>query len=65
MAGHDTLVALYPQMHAALDQLLASELAMIPDGARKQHGIQVGQAVAARLIAIRANDGSAATLRAR
>ena len=61
VAGHDTLVALYPQMHAALDQLLASELAMIPDGARKQHGIQVGQAVAARLIAIRANDGSAAT----
>src|SRR5256886_11612609 len=60
-AGHDPLVALYPTMKAALDQQLAGELAMIPDVAGKQQGIQVGQAVAARLIAIRANDGSAAT----
>jgi PAP2 superfamily len=60
-AGHDTLVALYPTMKAALDQQLADELATIPDGAGKQQGIQVGQAAAARLLAIRANDGSAAT----
>src|SRR5579864_924102 len=61
-AGHDTLVALYPKWKAALDQQLASELASIPDGAGRQQGIQVGQTVAARLIAMRANDGSAATL---
>jgi hypothetical protein len=61
-AGHDTLVALYPKWKAALDQQLSSELAVIPDGTGKQQGIQVGQTVAARLIAIRANDGSAATL---
>jgi membrane-associated phospholipid phosphatase len=60
-AGHDTLAALYPKWKAALDQQIASELATIPNGAGKQQGIQVGQAVAARLIAIRANDGSAAT----
>src|SRR5437868_13316583 len=60
-AGHDTLVALYPKMKTALDQLLAGELAAIPDGAGKQQGIQVGQAVAARLISMRAYDGSAAT----
>ncbi len=60
-AGHDTLVALYPTMKAALDQQLADELATIPDGAGKQQGIQVGQAAAARLLALRANDGSAAT----
>src|SRR5713101_4082776 len=60
-AGHDTLVALYPTWKAALDQQLASELATIPDGAGKQQGSQVGQTVAARLLAIRANDGSAAT----
>jgi hypothetical protein len=60
-AGHDTLVALYPKWKAALDQQLATELAAIPNGAGKQQGIQVGQTVAARLIAIRANDGSAAT----
>src|SRR2546425_1643532 len=60
-AGHDTLVALYPKWKAALDQQLASELAAIPNGAGKQQGSQVGQAVAARLLAIRATDGSAAT----
>jgi hypothetical protein len=61
VAGHDTLIALYPKMKAALDQQLANELTMIPDGASKQQGIQVGHAIAARLIAIRANDGSTAT----
>src|SRR5713101_3371005 len=60
-AGHDILVVLYPKWKTALDQQLAGELATIPDGAGKQQGIQVGQAVAARLITIRANDGSAAT----
>src|SRR5260221_13277634 len=60
-AGHDTLVALYPKWKAALDQQLASELAAIPDGAGKQGGSQVGQAVATRLLAMRATDGSAAT----
>ncbi len=60
-AGHDTLVALYPKMKAALDQQLNNELAPIPDGAGKQQGIQIGQAVAARLLAIRATDGFAST----
>src|SRR5438105_3537314 len=60
-AGHDALVALYPKWKAALDQQLAGELATIPDGAGKQQGIQVGQAVAVRLLALRANDGSAVT----
>src|SRR2546430_7751839 len=60
-AGHDTLVALYPKWKAALDQQLASELAAIPNGSGKQQGIQVGHAVAARLLAIRATDGSAVT----
>src|SRR6266567_7272767 len=52
VAGHDTLVALYPKMKAALDQQLTSELATIPDGAGKQQGMQVGQAVATRLLAM-------------
>src|SRR5438270_6559410 len=60
-ASHDILVVLYPKWKAALDQQLAGELATIPDGAGKQQGIQVGQAVAARLISMRANDGSATT----
>src|SRR5438128_8513722 len=60
VAGHDTLAALYPKMKAALDQQLTGELATIPDGAGKQQGIQVGRAVAVRLLAIRAGDGLAA-----
>jgi membrane-associated phospholipid phosphatase len=64
-AGHDTLVALYPNLNSKLksdvDQLLANELAAIPDGAAKQNGIKVGSQVAAQLLADRANDGSAAT----
>ena len=61
VAGHDTLVALYPKWKAILDKQLTSELALIPNGAGKQQGIQVGHTVVARLISMRANDGSAAT----
>ena len=64
-AGHDTLGALYPNLSPKLktanDQLLASELAAIPDGAAKQSGIMVGHDVATRLLADRSNDGSAST----
>jgi membrane-associated phospholipid phosphatase len=64
-AGHDTLVALYPNLNSKLrgaaDQLLTDELAAIPDGAAKEQGIKVGHDVAVQLLADRANDGSAAT----
>src|SRR5690349_17266202 len=59
-AGHDSLAALYPKLQPEIDGLLASQLAAIPEGKPKQDGIQVGADVAARLIADRANDGSAA-----
>ena len=59
-AGHATLVALYPTMKPALDQLFVDELAMIPNGRAKDRGIRVGDKVAARLLAARADDGSAA-----
>src|SRR6202051_3457835 len=35
-AGHDTLTALYPTMTPALDQLLASDLATVPQSDAKQ-----------------------------
>jgi hypothetical protein len=64
-AGHDTLVALYPnsssKLKSAIDQLLGDELAAIPDSAAKEQGIKVGHDVALQLLADRANDGSAAT----
>ena len=59
-AAHDSLSALYPKLQPELDALLASQLAAIPDGKPKQEGIQVGADAAYRLVAARANDGSAA-----
>ncbi len=58
-AAHDALAALYPKLQPELDGLLASQLAAISDGKPKQDGIQVGAAVAARLVADRSSDGSA------
>ncbi|HEU5374632.1 MAG TPA: vanadium-dependent haloperoxidase [Ktedonobacteraceae bacterium] len=60
-AGHDVLVTLYPAFQAELDKQLVNELAAIPNGASKQHGIQVGHTIARIWIAIRADDGSAVT----
>jgi hypothetical protein len=59
-AGHAVLTALYPTMKPELDQQLAAELALIPDGGRKSHGIEVGDKVASLLLAARADDGSTA-----
>jgi len=58
-AGRATLTALYPTKKAELDQLAVGELALVPNGAAKEHGIQAGDAVAAKVLAARANDGSA------
>ncbi len=59
-AGRATLVALYPGFKGELAQLADGQLALIPNGADKQHGIQVGDAIAAKILQLRANDGSAA-----
>ena len=59
-AAHDVLTALYPSMKAGLDTMLTGELATIPESHAKRDGIGVGAAVAERLIALRAADGSAA-----
>jgi hypothetical protein len=59
-AAHTVLSALYPSMGPALDQQLADELALIKDGRAKQEGVDVGDQVASKLLAARADDGSAA-----
>jgi membrane-associated phospholipid phosphatase len=59
-AAHDVLTTLYPKLKTGPDQLLARELAAIPDSRGKQQGIRVGDIVAKRLIRIRSSDGSAA-----
>jgi len=60
-AAHNVLTALYPALKTGPDQLLAGELAAIPDGRGKQQGIRVGEIVAKRLIGLRSSDGSATT----
>ena len=57
-AAHDTLLALFPGFAPALDQLLATQLADIPDSPAKQSGIVVGSRAATIILALRANDGS-------
>src|SRR5215469_8333080 len=60
-AAHDVLAALYPAQQSGLDQMLAAQLAAIPDTPGKQRGIQVGATVAKLLVGFRASDGSAVT----
>jgi len=60
-AGHAVLIALYPAMKSSLDQQFFAELATIPNTDREQQGIRVGENVAAAVLAVRANDGSAVT----
>jgi len=60
-AAHDVLAALYPTQQSGLDQMLATELAAIPDTPGKQQGIAVGASVATLLAGLRSADGSAVT----
>src|SRR5690348_16540069 len=60
-AAHDVLAALYPAQKPEIDQVLATELAAIPNTPGKQQGIQVGASVASLLVNLRSTDGSAAT----
>ncbi|MBO0725605.1 MAG: hypothetical protein J2P52_08400, partial [Blastocatellia bacterium] len=57
-AAHDTLIALYPSQRPKFDQLLADDLALIPNGNSKNRGIALGMNAAANILALRANDGS-------
>jgi hypothetical protein len=45
-----------------LDDRYGTYMATIPDGAPKQHGIEVGEAAAADILALRANDGFSNTV---
>jgi hypothetical protein len=59
IAAHDVLKFYFPSNAVALDAALATSLASIPNGPAKDHGMAVGQAAAAEMIALRSNDGSA------
>src|SRR5262245_2490660 len=59
-AAHRTLLTLRPGSAAALDASRAQSLAAIADGPAKAAGIAVGEAAAAAMLRLRANDRSAA-----
>lgn len=58
-AAHGALVRLFPTAKPSLDNLYAASLAQIADGDAKPNGIAVGEFVAAEMVALRSNDGSA------
>ena len=57
-AAHDTLVYLYPAQKTTFDTQLATSLASVTNATAKANGVNVGQQVAAAIIAMRVNDGS-------
>src|ERR1700757_325911 len=56
-AAHEVLVKLYPSFQATLDAQLQQALAQLPSRG-KAEGINIGQTVADRILALRSNDGS-------
>jgi hypothetical protein len=60
-AAHDILAALYPAQKPQLDQQEAQALAQVHNPVRRAQGIRVGADVATKLLALRADDGSATT----
>jgi hypothetical protein len=57
VAAHDVLVHYLPLQQTTLDAELTTSLNAIADGPAKTDGIEVGQAVAAQWLALRAGDG--------
>lgn len=61
-AAHETLTALFPAQKPVFDAQYTVSLAQIPDGRGETDGVSAGKEVARRILADRANDGSAATV---
>src|SRR5262245_19493082 len=57
-AAHDTLEALFPSQAPTFDAYLAQDLAGVKNARQKAKGIDLGQRVAAAILAMRLNDGS-------
>jgi hypothetical protein len=56
-AGYRILLAEFPSRHEPLEAVRDQLMLMIPAGAAADHGVEVGAAVAARLLDLRRNDG--------
>lgn len=58
-AAHDASAAMFPSQTSTFDVFLAEDLAQISNGVEKTNGIDLGQRVAAAIVALRAGDGVA------
>ncbi|PYI85991.1 MAG: hypothetical protein DME26_09845 [Verrucomicrobia bacterium] len=61
-AAHKVLVTLFPANTHSFDDLNNTILAAIPNGPQKTSGVAWGESVAQQILALRANDGSDATI---
>ena len=59
-AAHFALVRLYPDQVKDFDSFYQTSVAAVLDGEPKSKGIQLGEQVAAEILALRAKDGAAA-----
>src|SRR6266850_2807384 len=57
-AAHFAMVRLYPDQAKDVDSSYQTALAAVPDGETKSKGIQLGEQVAAEILALRAKDGA-------
>ena len=58
VAGHDVLVALFPDQKSSLDALLAETSGRIAEGPARERGIILGRKAAQGILELRATDGS-------
>jgi hypothetical protein len=56
-AACETLEALFPSQTPTFQQYLADDLGRLPNGERKNNGIDLGHRAATAILALRANDG--------
>ena len=61
-AAFNTLLTLFPARKTILETRYAQSIASTPDDSRRTAGIEIGQRAAARILEIRATDGSASTV---
>ncbi len=61
-AAYETLISLFPAQRPSFDTRYTAALAAIPDGQAETDGVSAGRAVAGRILAMRANDGSSSTV---
>jgi hypothetical protein len=57
-AAHDTLVAMYPSQRATFDTRLAEDLSRVYFKPARVNGVELGQRVAAAILALRVADGA-------